>query len=91
MTIHHRIVALVPNAFRRFSLNIRDALHTDVGAASRFLYLDVLRLRLLSHLPESLLHLPLHLTLEILNVLRHLGVLRHEVVLLRQLRDVIVR
>lgn len=39
---------------------------------------------------ESLLHLPLHLTLEVLNILRHLSVLRHKVVLLRKLRDVIV-
>lgn len=88
MIIHRGIVALISAGCNlgRFPLNVRDILHTDVGAASRFLQLDILRLRLLT---ESLLHLPLHLTLKVLNVLGHLSV-RHKVVLLRQLCHVVV-
>lgn len=88
VTIYRRIVALVLTYnFERFPLNIRDILHTNIDTAPRFLQFDVFRLRLLI---KSLLHLPLHLALKILNVLSHLSVRRHEVVLLRQLRHVIV-
>jgi len=89
--IHDRVIRLLVPAgdLERFPLDIRDdVLYADIGAASRLLQLDVFRLGLLA---EGLLHLPLHLILEVLNVLRHLNVGRHEVVLLRQLRDVIVR
>lgn len=88
VAIHHRIVALVPaDNLGRLPLYIRDILHTDIGTASRFLQLDVLRLRLLT---ESLLYLPLHLTLKVLNVLSYLSARRHKVMLLRQLRHVVV-
>lgn len=72
VTIYCGIVAFVPTCnFGWFSLNVRDILHTDIDAASRFFQLDVFRLRLLV---ESLLHLPLHLTLKVLNVLSYLSV-----------------
>lgn len=88
MTVHCRIVAFVfDDDLAGLPLDVRDILHADVGAASRLLQLDVLRRRLLA---EALLYLPLHVILKVLNVLRHLDVRRHEVVLLRQLRDVIV-
>lgn len=88
VAIHCGIVALVSAGdLGWLPLNARDILHTDIGAASWFLQLDVLRLRLLI---KSLLHLPLHLTLKVLNVLSHLSVRRHKVMLLRQLRHVIV-
>lgn len=90
VVIHHRIISLVPRDFARLPLHVRNVLHTYVRAASRRLDLHLLHLGLLTHLAQSLLHLTLHLILEILNILRHLSVLRHEVVLLRQLREVVV-
>ena len=91
VAIHHRIVSIVSGHFAGLPLDIRNnTLDPDVRATSRWLHLHLLHLRLLAHLAEGLLHLTLHLTLKVLDVLRHLSVLRHEVVLLRQLRQVVV-
>lgn len=88
VTVHRGIVTFVSDGnLARLPLDIRDILHADVGAASWFLQLDILRLRLLA---ETLLYLPLHMILKVLYVLSHLRVRRHKVVLLRQLRNVIV-
>lgn len=90
ISVHHRVVPFVSADLIRLSLHTRDILHSNVSAASHRLHLHVLRLALLVHLTQSLLHLTLHLILEVLNVLRHLSVLRHELVLLGQLRQVLV-
>lgn len=94
--VHHRIVPIVPpRNFTGLPLHARNALNADIRAAPRRLHLHHLLghllLALLAHLAlKGLLHLTLHLILEILYILRHLGVLRHELVLLRQLGQVVV-
>lgn len=94
--VHHRIVPIVaPRNFTGLPLHARNALNADIRAAPRRLHLhhllNHLLLALLAHLAlQALLHLTLHLILEILYILRHLGVLRHELVLLRQLGQVVV-
>lgn len=94
VAVHHRIVPLVPpRNFTGLPLHAGNVLHADVRPAPSRLDLHLLHhllLGLLADLAEGLLHLTLHLILEILYVLRHLGVLRHEVVLLRQLGQVVV-
>lgn len=92
VAVHHRIVPLVPpRDFTGLPLHAGNVLDADVRAAPSRLDLHLLHhLALLAYLAEGLLHLTLHLILEILYVLCHLGVLRHEVVLLRQLGQVVV-
>lgn len=91
VAVHHRIIGdLVPGHFTGLPLHVRHVLHAHVRAAPSRFDLHLLRLGLLAHLAERLLHLTLHLILKVLYVLRHLSVLRHEVVLLRQLRQIIV-